>query len=214
MYILKYHKITLKHRFYLNIWEVIKLLEDEVWIENNGYNISNKGRVTKINSEKLQKMSVNSHGYVCANVKFEDGFYAKSVHRAVAYAFIGKPEEGQEVNHIDGNKENNCVDNLEWCTKKENQQHEAKVLNKRGGERNYKSTLTEKEVLEIYELCKEGKMLYTDIAKMYDVFPQTISNITGGISWKYLNLEIIRLVRGTHGKGRPYRKKIINNQIK
>lgn len=46
-----------------------------------------------------------------------------SVHRAVATCFIPNPEEKREVNHIDGNKHNNCVDNLEWVTRKENHDH-------------------------------------------------------------------------------------------
>ena len=50
------------------------------------------------------------------------------VHRLVAIAFIGNPQKGQEVNHIDGNKGNNAVENLEWVSKSENQQHRYKDL--------------------------------------------------------------------------------------
>ena len=48
----------------------------EIWIENNGYRISNYGKVTKKNSDELQKMSISKCGYVNCNVKFDDGFYA------------------------------------------------------------------------------------------------------------------------------------------
>lgn len=143
-------------------------------------------------------MSSNSYGYTCCNVKFEDGFHARSVHRAVAYAFIGKPEEGQEVNHIDGVKANNCVENLEWCTKTENGQHEARVLQQRNGEKCNLHKLKDNEVLEIYERCKEGKLKYKDIAKFYDVSATEISRIALGTRWKHLELTPIKLVQGTN----------------
>lgn len=98
---------------------------EEIWIKNNGYKISNYGKVTKKNSDKLQKMSLNKCGYVMCNVVFDDGFKCSGVHRVIAYAFLRDTyKKGLEVNHIDGNKENNRVDNLEWVTKSENQKHE------------------------------------------------------------------------------------------
>ena len=47
----------------------------------------------------------------------------KLIHRLVAYAFLGDPGPGYDVNHKDGNKRNNIADNLEWCTRKENVRH-------------------------------------------------------------------------------------------
>lgn len=175
--------------------DIINSLSDEVWIENNGYKISNKGKITKKNKDELQKMSVTQHGYNNCNAVFEDGFIVRSVHRAVAYVFLGKPKEGQEVNHIDGNKQNNCVENLEWVTKKENQQHEAKILQKRDGENCYMSKLTDEEVIEIYALCKDGNLMYKDIASKYNTSPSTVSLISCGRRWKYLNLEPLTPIR-------------------
>lgn len=180
---------------------MVEDLEGEIWITNNGYKISNKGRIiTK--SGKLAKMTVRKDGYISCSVKFIDGFIARNVHRAVAYAFLKQPTKEHEVNHKDGNKQNNCVENLEWVTKKENQIHASHVLGKRVGEDCYYSRLTEDKVLEIYNLCKTTNMLYKDIAKMYDVVPSIVSLIACGKKWKNLKLEpLSRSVRGSRKNG-------------
>ena len=182
--------------------EHIEDLEGEIWIENNGYEISNKGRIiTK--QGKLSKARIVENEYVSANVTFEDGFHAGSVQRAVAYAFLGNPNNLPEVNHIDGIKHHNWLENLEWITKERNQKHEARVLQKRGGANNYQSILTEEDVLTIYDLCKNSDMKYKDIAKMYGVIPQEITRIANATCWRHLGLEPLPpLVRGSRSRGR------------
>lgn len=182
--------------------EHIEDLEGEIWIQDSGYEISDKGRIiTK--QGKLFKGNITSFGYVSAHVEFDDGFIARSAHRAVAHVFIPNPNNLPEVNHIDGDKENNCVENLEWCTKKENQGHASYVLGKRVGSDCYKHKLTEAEVLEIYDLCKEGKLKYLDIGKQYGVSMYSVSYIALGKSWKCLNLEPLPpLIRGSRGRGK------------
>jgi len=177
--------------------EIIEDLEDEIWVHRNGYEISNKGRIiTK--QGKLSQGNITSYGYVSANVKFEDGFIARSAHRAVAYAFIGKPpNKDDDINHKDGNKENNCVENLEWVTHKENMQHRSDVLGCMVGTDNPTNRLTEAQVLDIYALCKEGNITYKEIAERYEVYMDTISRIALGKNWKYLHLEPIKVVRGS-----------------
>lgn len=183
--------------------EIIENLENEHWVENNGYKISDKGRIIG-KKGKLLKFHTNWCGYLMTNVIFEDGFHARSVHRAVAYAFIPNddPINKIEVNHIDGNKENNKVDNLEWVTKKENQEHEAKVLKQRNGEKNYLSYFTDEQVIEIYNLCKNTDMKHKDIAEMYHTTTGTITKITRGLNWKHLGLEPILVIRGSRSRGK------------
>lgn len=168
--------------------ETIEDLDGEVWVKNSGYEISNKGRIITQHG-KLFKGNITKHGYVSAHLRFDDGFIARSAHRAVAYIFIPNPNNLPEVNHKDGNKLNNCVENLEWCTKEENQQHEVRVLQQRNGENNYNKKLSDKEVLEIYELCKSKTLYYKEIAEMYGVIPQEINMISKGRCWKHLNLK-------------------------
>jgi hypothetical protein len=178
--------------------EYIEDLEGEVWVQNNGYEISNKGRIiTK--QGKLSNGGITSFGYVTANVQFEDGFIARSVHRAVAYAFLGKPpNKDDEVNHKDGNKLNNCPENLEWCTHNYNMKHRTEVLGCMIGTDNPTNKLSESQVIEIYNLCKEGNLLYKEIAKMYGVIPEEVNRIAFGVVLKHLGLEPLpKLVRGS-----------------
>ena len=100
----------------------------EEWRDIKGYEgkyqVSNLGRV-KSRHKILKPNNVKGYLYVypSKNSKKE----ALKVHRLVAEAFIDNPENKPEVNHIDGNKENNRVENLEWCTKSENMQHAIKT---------------------------------------------------------------------------------------
>ena len=79
------------------------------------------------------------------------------VHRAVALAFIPNPNNLPEVNHKDGNKLNNCVNNLEWVTKEENQKHASFILGKRIGKDCYMTQLTEETVVKIYNVSRNKR---------------------------------------------------------
>lgn len=87
----------------------------------NLYEISNLGRIS--NYRKILKTYKINSGYVAFKLQ-KDGM-RKSVllHRLVAELFIPNPDGKSEVNHIDGNKENNCVSNLEWVSSSENKLH-------------------------------------------------------------------------------------------
>lgn len=104
------------------------------------------------------------------------------IHRAVLETF--NPVENMEnlqVNHIDGNKRNNVLSNLEWVTREENMQHAMKkgLFNpqNRTGEKHPMCKLTTKQVEEIREKIKSGKFTQREIAKEYNVSECTISEI-------------------------------------
>lgn len=79
-----------------------------------------KGKMIAINQQK--------GGYLTVYMKNDSGVWKTvSIHRIVAKAFIPNPDNKREVNHIDGDKKNNKLDNLEWTTAKENQRHARKL---------------------------------------------------------------------------------------
>lgn len=132
-----------RRRFYKRIWKKLFInggkenAMQEVWKDIKGfegkYQISNNGQVKSLNyaksgKEGLIKPIKNQDGYLIVKL-YSDKCYTKLVHRLVAENFIEIPK--LEVNHLDGNKENNSIENLEWCTHAENERYSWKVLGKR-----------------------------------------------------------------------------------
>jgi len=83
-----------------------------------GYKISNYGRV-KNHKGRITEGSNHESGYLWVSISPKQYL----LHRIVAKVFIPNPDNKEQVNHIDGNKINACVNNLEWCSNKENSQH-------------------------------------------------------------------------------------------
>lgn len=107
-------------------------------------------------------------------------------HRLVLKAFNPIDDmENLEVNHKDGNKKNNNLDNLEWVTTSENQRHAFLMgLNKpRKGEKNNFAKLTENDIKKIFEMRAQGK-LQKDIAKEIGCTPSNISYILSKKTWR------------------------------
>lgn len=112
----------------------------EKWVDLKGfeqhYEVSSKGRVKRKKgetiykdgrtahfSETILKPSLNHKGYEKVYLSIKSKKYSKYVHRLVAQSFIENKENKSTVNHIDCNKRNNSVENLEWMTNKENMRH-------------------------------------------------------------------------------------------
>ena len=99
---------------------------DEIWHDIDGYEglyqISNKGRVKSLykGSERILKPRDNGRGYLRVQLTKENTSKHIRVHRLVARAFIPNPYNLPEINHIDENKKNNSVENLEWCDRRYN----------------------------------------------------------------------------------------------
>ena len=82
------------------------------------YDIRKTGEIFTLDGKKVSQYD-NGYGYL--NIRHNGSYYR--VHRLVATKFIPNPENKSDVNHIDGNKKNNSLDNLEWTTRSENVQH-------------------------------------------------------------------------------------------
>ena len=96
---------------------------------NGLYEVSNYGNVKSMfRYKKLLTPTKNKSGYLKVSLYKDKKIKVFSVHRLVAEAFLKNNNNLPEVNHIDGNKENNNVSNLEWCTKQQNILHRFRVL--------------------------------------------------------------------------------------
>lgn len=97
----------------------------EIWKDIDGYDgryaISTWGRVKSIHG--ILKPYENHKGYLKIGLQKDGASHKHRVHRLVAQAFIPNPDNLPEVNHIDGNKQNNSVTNLEWVDGKTNREH-------------------------------------------------------------------------------------------
>lgn len=106
---------------------------EEIWKDIEGYEgfykISNLGRVKSlprngtVNKERIMVNRVNKTGYWTIHLRRLGVSKYLKIHRLIAIAFIEKVEGKDVINHKDGNKLNNSIDNLEWCTHSENAQH-------------------------------------------------------------------------------------------
>lgn len=111
----------------------------EIWKDINGYEgyyqISNKGNVRSLDrfdgvhdrQETILKPNLKQNGYLQVGLRKHSTRKWIGVHRLVAIHFIENPDNKPQVNHIDGNKQNNNVENLEWVTAKENQNHATRI---------------------------------------------------------------------------------------
>lgn len=122
-------------------------MKNEIWKEIPGYEgyfeVSNLGNFRSKDREVFSRWggTRNYPGKMLKTELMQDG-YSRIVlmkdairkrymcHRVVAETFLPNPEGKPYINHIDGNRSNNCVNNLEWCTQSENEQHSISVLGK------------------------------------------------------------------------------------
>ena len=172
----------------------------EIWrpIENfeGLYEVSNLGRVKSLarkswngykmieTKEVITYGSKHTTGYMTKVLYKDNKHYNKSVHRLVAEAFIPNPTNKKQVNHIDEDKHNNCVDNLEWVTPRENNMHGTRIeriTNKRG----FKVICVEtgKEYMSVRECAREMNLNQSAIRKQLLGLQRTHK----GFTFKYID---------------------------
>jgi hypothetical protein len=140
--------------------------------------------------ERIISGWVDKDGYINICLSKFGVIRKHKVHRIVLMAFAGKCPEGMEVNHKNGVRNDNRLENLEYVTHRENELHAIHFLGKKtvgsSGSKNGRSILTDSQVLEIVRLLDDGYVGQKDIAKMYAVKPSVISKINTGTSWSKL----------------------------
>lgn len=173
----------------------------EEWRDIKGYEglyqVSNLGNIKSFFiKEHLLKLHKRPKGYLIVILSKKGNTKTKSVHRLVAEAFIPNLENKPQVNHIDGNKDNNRVENLEWCTGSENVKHSWENGLEKVTDRMRKHC---KEIFnkKVYQYSKQGELIKewesaSQAGRELNIFQQSIvsnlkgrSKTAGGFVWKY-----------------------------
>lgn len=153
------------------------------------YSVSNTGLVRNDITGKKLKMHIGNHGYYMVNLWGNDKGNWRLIHRLVATAFITNTKNKKCVNHKDGNKLNNVVNNLEWCTYSENQLHRVHILKKvRFPEEALRATRKPVVCIETGETYES----VCEAARQCNTWQQSISKVlmgkmhtAGGFHWRY-----------------------------
>lgn len=149
------------------------------------YTVYENGDIYGSRGKKL-KQRLNEDGYCQVTMgSLEQGRYPERVHRVVANAFIDNPDNLPEVNHIDTNRQNNCVDNLEWTSHIDNVKHSTSLGNykNKAGILNGRATFSWEDIFDIRQLYSDGMPVY-EIARRYNRPHSTILNIVKNNTWK------------------------------
>lgn len=156
-------------------------MEWRVVASHPAYEVSEDGRLRK--GSKEIKPKLDRYGYVHVAVWKEGKRSMKYMHRLVAEAWLGA-SKGRSVNHIDGNKLNNTISNLEYVTRAENNRHAMEHgLNRLHGEDNPMAILTRAEV-EKMRLYRKAGLSMKAIGERFGVSPKTVQSVVSGRTWR------------------------------
>lgn len=175
---------------------------EEQWLDvlnyENIYKVSNYGRVKRLAGtprcvkERLLKQTIGTDGYFHVTLCKNSAPVNKLVHDLVTRAFLGERPIGYEVNHIDGIRLLNVVNNLEYVTRSQNGIHAYRVLGRvivrnggAKGEKNHNARLTSCQVIEIRKRYADGEKNGA-LAKEFDISPSRITRIVQRKQWKHL----------------------------
>jgi len=155
------------------------------------YEVSNLGRVRSLCCGRIKVLKLGRHGNGYRTVT-PGGRISKLVHRLVAMAWIGPIPNDKEVNHIDGDKANNRVENLEYVTRRGNVHHAIRTgLMLRDGQDNPATSVRNQQVIDGYNLVAKG----VPVAKaccLVGISQSCLRSAVTGNKWKSLGLKPIK----------------------
>jgi hypothetical protein len=155
----------------------------EKYTYNENYQVDKQGNVYS-KGKKLNPPKYTS-GYYVQKIYLNGKYTRIGVHRMIAHVFIPNPQNKAFVNHINGIKTDNTVENLEWVTSHENHIHAMNLGLKAKGESHGCSKLKTEDVYKIKNMLKDG-IPQRKISKLFNVGQSAITDINLGKTWKHL----------------------------
>ncbi len=148
--------------------------------------IKSNGRIQKTKGKSI-KPNIQSNGYHFFNIKISGKRSNQSFHKSVAKTFLPNPLNKPCVNHIDGNKSNNSLSNLEWCTYLENNKHARSTkLCVQDGEASPLSKITEEQAVSVIKMYHKEQLRICDIRDKLNIPYGIVQKICNGTRWKHL----------------------------
>ena len=148
------------------------------------YEIDECGNIFNSKGMKMRDFK-SQKGYRIVQLRSNGKSRTQFVHRLLGCAYIDNPDNKPELNHIDGDRTNNVVENLEWVTHQENMQHSYRSNGRTNlGEKNPNVKLTKEKVTTIRLLLDTENISRKELAEMYEVNYQTICRIARNELWK------------------------------
>ena len=163
-------------------------MTEEIWKDVQGYEglyqVSNLGRVKsfQLGEGTLLNPSLARKGYLCVELRLSGKRKRFRIHRLVAMAFIPNIENKPEVNHINGIKTDNRIENLEWVTHLENISHAWNTGLGKAGEDHYQAAFTNEQVLYIRN--NPDNLTTSELGRKFEVDSWLISLVQTGKTYK------------------------------